>query len=305
MPVTVNVNNLSLCHKASTGISMATIPDVCKTPAPPAPPIPIPYPNIAMSSDLVKGTTTVKADGGNMCAIYGSEFMKSTGDEPGVVGGVASSTFIKEASWILYSFDVKLDGKGACRLTDKMFHNHQNTVNMGGVLQSPLTTTPLGPEDHCTKLAREIDEMVNRDKRQSGGGGTHGLKHRVREQLGGANGPPGSGVGDPHIWNTHDKAIKDQQKGLRDRLNEFNKNNCGDKVKIPEDAWEQATKPAPKPEEWKNPAPVPSTPAPVDNSGFMKKMADLTGLTGKALLIYVIVSEGSRFFPLRNLAPVP
>ena len=142
MPVTININNISLCHKGSNGISTATIPDVCKTPAPPGPPVPIPYPNIAMSMDLMKGTKKVKADGGMMCAIDGSEFMKSTGDEPGVAGGVASSTFIKEATWITFSMDVKFEGKGACRLTDKMFHNHQNTVNMAGVIQSPLSTAP-------------------------------------------------------------------------------------------------------------------------------------------------------------------
>lgn len=138
MAVTININNLSLCHKGSNGISTATIPDVCKTPSPGGP-VPIPYPNIAMSMDLMKGTTTVKADGGMMCANYGSEFFKSTGDEPGVVGGVASSTFIKEATWITFSFDVKFQGKAACRLTDKMFHNHQNTVNLGGLLQAFLS----------------------------------------------------------------------------------------------------------------------------------------------------------------------
>lgn len=137
MGVTINVNNLTLCHKGSNGISTATIPDVCLTPTPTGP-VPIPYPNIAMSSDLTDGTTTVEADGGNMCANYGSQFMKSTGDEPGVNGGVASGTFIKEATWITFSFDVKLEGKAACRLTDKMFHNHQNTVNAAGLLQYVL-----------------------------------------------------------------------------------------------------------------------------------------------------------------------
>jgi hypothetical protein len=143
MPTTVAVNpgasGLTLCHKGSDGITTATIPDVCKTPSPGGP-VPIPYPNIAVSADLMKGTTTVKADGGNMCANFGSEFFKSLGDEPGVAGGIASSTFIKEATWITFSFDVKLEGKGACRLTDKMFHNHQNTVNMSGERQAGLTT---------------------------------------------------------------------------------------------------------------------------------------------------------------------
>jgi hypothetical protein len=148
MTVSININNLTLCHKASNGISIATIPDVCKTPTPMGP-VPIPYPNIAMSSDLMKGTTTVKADGGNMCANYGSEFFKSTGDEPGVAGGVASSTFIKEATWITFSFDVKLEGKAACRLTDKMFHNHQNTVNMAGELQAPQPGSLSDPLSGC------------------------------------------------------------------------------------------------------------------------------------------------------------
>ncbi len=139
MPVTININNLTLCHKGSNGISTATLPDVCKTPSPGGP-VPIPYPNIAFSMDLMKGTTTVKADGGMMCAHYGSEFFKSTGDEPGVAGGVVSSTFIKEATWMMFSFDVKLQGKAACRLTDKMFHNHQNTVNMSGLRQKKIST---------------------------------------------------------------------------------------------------------------------------------------------------------------------
>ena len=135
MSVTINVNNLSLVHKGSGGVSVATLPDVCKTPPNS---IPVPYPNVALSSNLAKGTTTVKADGGNMCANSGSQFSRSTGDEPGALGGVKSGTFAREATWITYSFDVKLEGKGACRLTDKMFQNHQNTVNMAGVLQKPL-----------------------------------------------------------------------------------------------------------------------------------------------------------------------
>jgi hypothetical protein len=136
MTVTVNVNNLSLCHKASGGMSAATLPDVCKTPSVGGQPMP--YPNIAWSTDIANGTRTVSADGGNMCANYGSQFNKSTGDELGTLGGIISGTFLKEATWITYSFDVKLEGKGACRLTDKMFHNHQNTVNMSGLLQITL-----------------------------------------------------------------------------------------------------------------------------------------------------------------------
>lgn len=138
MPVTIKVNGVvnSLVHKGSSGVSVATIPDVCKTPSPGGP-VPVPYPNISQSATLVKGTTTIKADG-MMAANKGSEFALSNGDNPGTLGGVKSSTFMKESTWITYSFDVKLQGKGAARLTDKKFQNHENTVDLGGIVQAPV-----------------------------------------------------------------------------------------------------------------------------------------------------------------------
>jgi hypothetical protein len=38
---------------------------------------------------------------------------------------------------------------------------------------------------------------------------------------------------------------------------------------------------------------------------FIQKMSQITGLTGTALTIYIIFSEGSRIFPSRNLVPIP
>ncbi len=138
MPVTIKVNgtNLSLVHKFSNGITNATIPDVCKTPTPGGP-VPIPYPNIAQSVTLSNGTTTVKADKA-MAGNKGSKFSLSNGDNAGTIGGVKSNVFMKEATWILYSFDVKMDGKNAERLTDKMFHNAENAANMQGEGQAPV-----------------------------------------------------------------------------------------------------------------------------------------------------------------------
>ena len=57
------------------------IPDVCDTPSP-GEPIPIPYPNIGMSSDTPSGSKTVKVEGGE-AMVKESVFQKSTGDEPG------------------------------------------------------------------------------------------------------------------------------------------------------------------------------------------------------------------------------
>lgn len=146
MPVTIKVNGVanSMVHKGSGGITVATIPDVCLTPSP-AGPVPVPYPNIAMSSALTKGTTSVKADGGMMIAVKGSELAMSTGDEAGSNGGVASGTFKGPSSPILFSFDVKIDGRNAVRLTDKMLQNRQNTADLAGLIQAPVVVVAAAP----------------------------------------------------------------------------------------------------------------------------------------------------------------
>jgi uncharacterized Zn-binding protein involved in type VI secretion len=119
------VHNIpGFAHKSSGGLSMV-FPDVCKTPAPPAPPIPIPYPNIGKSSDTTAGTTTVKADG-SMVMVKGAKYMMSSGDEPGSVGGVISGTIKQECEFLMYSFNVMLDGKNVCRMGDPLWHNKKN-----------------------------------------------------------------------------------------------------------------------------------------------------------------------------------
>lgn len=202
MSVTVRVNNLTISHKGSNGFSIATIPDVCKTPTPGGP-VPMPYPNIARSSDLSDGTTTVQADGGNMIAIKGSHYSMSTGDEPGTVGGVTSNTFKKETDWITYSFDVFMDGSNVCRLTDKKFHNHKNTVDAAGDFEVPI----LGglSEADLRDIAEKCNESVNQKSGKCPPGpkgkdctalGT--TKHKCCEELI-KNHNEQSGGGDPKI----------------------------------------------------------------------------------------------------------
>jgi hypothetical protein len=118
------VNFRGVVHKGSNGMSMV-FPDVCKTPAPPAPPIPIPYPNIGKASDATGGPTTVKTDG-EMPMVKGATYSRSSGDEAGTVGGIISSVNMGVCEFLLYSFDVKFEGNNACRLGDSMWHNKKN-----------------------------------------------------------------------------------------------------------------------------------------------------------------------------------
>ena len=82
-----------------------------------------------------------------MIAIKGSQYGSSNGDEAGTAGGVKSSVNMKATDWITYSFDVKMDGKNACRHTDKKFHNDQNTVNLAGDIDPDDPPAGLTPEE--------------------------------------------------------------------------------------------------------------------------------------------------------------
>ncbi|WNG34738.1 DUF4150 domain-containing protein [Archangium violaceum] len=125
MANTVGVNKMSVVTKDSNGIT-AAFPDVCKTPSPGGP-IPIPYPNIAKSSDTAKGSKKVTVEGNPLC-VKDSNFSTSTGDEAGTAGGgVASSKTKGKAEFVNFSFDVKVEGKNVARALDLMLHNDKNT----------------------------------------------------------------------------------------------------------------------------------------------------------------------------------
>jgi hypothetical protein len=126
MPVTVAVNAPeTVVHKLSGGVVKTQI-DVCKTPSPGGP-VPVPYPNIAMSLQVSDGTKTVKCDG-NPVMVKGSCISMSTGDEAGTAGGVKSSKIKGKAEPMLYSFDVKFEGKNVVRRSDPMTHNDKNCI---------------------------------------------------------------------------------------------------------------------------------------------------------------------------------
>jgi hypothetical protein len=154
MGVTIGVNNMSVVHKDSSGISSA-FPDVCKSPAPPAPPIPIPYPNIAQSSDTADGTSTVMCDGNPTC-VKDSNFSTSTGDEAGTAGGgVVSNKTKGKAEFVNFSFDVQFEGKNVARAMDLMLHNDKNTPPFP-VIQGPVIAMG-GDKGVCYACGKPLD----------------------------------------------------------------------------------------------------------------------------------------------------
>lgn len=138
MALTVSANSLSIIHKGSKGRAMGTIPNICKTPFPSPPgPLPLPYPSIGESKDLKMGSILTKIEGESV-AVFGSTFEKTTGDQPGALGGIVSGTTSDASFFISFSPDVIVESRPVCRKTDQMLMNKFNTVCMSGVMQDDV-----------------------------------------------------------------------------------------------------------------------------------------------------------------------
>ena len=159
MPATVNVNFRTVVHAASDGVATA-FPDVCKTPSP-AGPVPIPYPNVAMSADTAQGSQDVKMDG-NPIMLQGSNFKMSTGDEAGVAGGVVSGQIKAKAEFINFSFDVMVEGKPVPRLGDMMVQNKGGAPNTAPMPEvQPPTVVVVLPGMPGSDEEDEEDEEID------------------------------------------------------------------------------------------------------------------------------------------------
>lgn len=124
MGITVSAEGMGLFHKGSGGKGIAP-GDVCLSPPPPpAGPVPVPYVNVLSASDLTKGSSTVKIDGESTALEDSSEVATSTGDEAGTQGGNVITHKTKGKGFFqLWSFTVKVEGKGVCRHGDMMGQN--------------------------------------------------------------------------------------------------------------------------------------------------------------------------------------
>lgn len=130
-------NGRSNIHKGSGDKAMASAPDVCKTQVGNAV-VPIPYPNFSQSSDLNKGSKSVKING-ESAAIENSNFSTSKGDQAGSLKGIISGAVGDKTEFISYSLDVKIEGKGVVRHADMTTHNKGNTIGMVyGSITPPL-----------------------------------------------------------------------------------------------------------------------------------------------------------------------
>ncbi len=114
------------------------MPDVCKTPAPPAPFVPVPYPNIAMLAQANPGSCSTKVLINCQPAFHkGSEILMSNGDQPGAMGGMISGMIMGGAKPKLASNKVKVEGQGQVYLTCMYGQNGSNANVPAGTQIAP------------------------------------------------------------------------------------------------------------------------------------------------------------------------
>lgn len=102
-------------------------PDVCKVPAPPAPPVPTPFPNIAMPMQASGGSCTKKVKIGKKPVLtMKSKIPRSSGDEAGTLGGMISNVNMGPAKFKKGSGKVKFEGQKAVYHTGMLGQNGNN-----------------------------------------------------------------------------------------------------------------------------------------------------------------------------------
>jgi hypothetical protein len=101
------------------------IPDVCLTPAPPAPPVPVPYPNLAQVASTNGAVDKVLVENKEM-VVEGSKVPNSSGDEAGTAGGVTSGVNMGPVEPKVFSSKVFAKGKKVVYLTATTAHNGSN-----------------------------------------------------------------------------------------------------------------------------------------------------------------------------------
>jgi hypothetical protein len=176
MGCTVFANDMGFFHKGSGGTGKA-FPDVCLSP-PPAPtgPVPVPYPNSLQASDLENGSKTVKFQGEPTALEDASDVSTSTGDEAGNQGGnVVTHKTKGKGYFTLWSFDVKVEGKGVGRHGDPMEQNcaSQPPGAMAIMAQVAQAMYQAETESNCTEAynADRHRHAIVEDQRRAVDGG--------------------------------------------------------------------------------------------------------------------------------------
>ena len=130
------------CTKA--GGQAFAFPDVCKVPAPPAPPIPTPFPNIAMLNQADGSTCSTKVKVLNQPMItVATEVPRTMGDEVGSLKGLSSSTQMDKGVIKQGAAKVVVQGNDAANMLKPTAQNGASANAPAGTIIAPSQTKVL------------------------------------------------------------------------------------------------------------------------------------------------------------------
>jgi Toxin PAAR-like domain len=163
----VYANCDEIACKAGDGKVIAAFPDVCLTPpSPPAGPIPVPYPDTSFSKDMQNGSKTVKIKN-QPIMLKDQSFYKTSplGDEAatrGLGAGVITHVITGKTYFVMWSMDVKVEGKNVDRHLDLTTSNHMSLppnegVPMGNL--SMMAAPAISQEERCKQLHDEKERI--------------------------------------------------------------------------------------------------------------------------------------------------
>jgi hypothetical protein len=146
------------------GGTCASFPDVCKTPAPPGPPLPIPYPNVSQCSSLKSSTgskkTVIK---GKAIVLKKSILGSSSGDEAGTLKGLVSNTNRGELKFTKGANSVKVEKSPVVYLTCPT----QQNCSSGPANQPAGVNVAPGPNTNVVVLTAAGDALDAKAKRNT------------------------------------------------------------------------------------------------------------------------------------------
>lgn len=133
---------MKLPASSTAGGIYFAFPDVCLTPAPPGPPVPVPYPNTAQVAATTGAVDKVLIEL-RPTVVEGSKVPNSSGDEAGTNGGVTSGTTMGPVQPKTASSKVFAAGKKVVFVTAVSGHNGTSANAPMGAQIAPSQTKVL------------------------------------------------------------------------------------------------------------------------------------------------------------------
>lgn len=116
-------------------------PDVCKVPAPPAPFVPVPFPNIGMLTQAKGSSCSSKVKiKGKKTVTKKTEISRTSGDEAGTLKGMVSGTNMDKAKYSTGVSKVKVEGNDIVNQLKPSMHNGASANAPPGMQVAPSQT---------------------------------------------------------------------------------------------------------------------------------------------------------------------